>query len=122
MMRLLAATGRRAAALAQYQACRQALADELAVEPERQTTQLYHQIRAQTEPPIPAQPGSPPAEPPPGKERPGLGDCFTGPSLSPPRRCCSWPCSSSYYARITILTQALDRTRTNRRPRQTPSS
>ncbi|MBN1810286.1 MAG: AAA family ATPase, partial [Anaerolineae bacterium] len=46
VMRLLAWDGQRGAALAQYEACRQALADELNVEPAAETTQLYEQIRA----------------------------------------------------------------------------
>jgi DNA-binding SARP family transcriptional activator len=45
LMWLLTASGRRAAALAQYEACRQLLAEELSVEPEKQTTRLYHEIR-----------------------------------------------------------------------------
>ena len=46
LMRLLAADGQRGAALAQYKACRQALAQELGVEPARATTRLYERIRA----------------------------------------------------------------------------
>ncbi len=45
LMRLLARDGQRGAALAQYEACRQALADELGVEPRPETTRLYEQIR-----------------------------------------------------------------------------
>jgi DNA-binding SARP family transcriptional activator/predicted ATPase len=45
VMRLMAWNGQRGAALAQYEACRQALADELNVEPAAETTQLYEQIR-----------------------------------------------------------------------------
>ncbi len=44
-MQLLAATGQRAAALAQYVLCRRTLVDELGVEPEPATTALYEQIR-----------------------------------------------------------------------------
>jgi predicted ATPase/DNA-binding SARP family transcriptional activator len=44
-MQLLAATGQRAAALAQYDRCRTILADELGVEPEAATVTLYTQIR-----------------------------------------------------------------------------
>ena len=44
-MRLLATTGQRSAALAQYVLCRTELADELNVEPEAATTALYEQIR-----------------------------------------------------------------------------
>lgn len=46
MMRLLALTGQRGAALAQYETCRQVLADELGVEPGPETMALYEQIRA----------------------------------------------------------------------------
>jgi len=42
---LLAANGQRAAALAQYEACREVLSEELGVEPERATLKLYQQIR-----------------------------------------------------------------------------
>jgi predicted ATPase/DNA-binding SARP family transcriptional activator len=45
MMRLLALNGQRSAALVQYEKCRQALADELDVEPAAETTALYEQIR-----------------------------------------------------------------------------
>jgi len=45
LMRLLASDGQRGAALAQYEACRRALADELDVEPAPETTRLYEQIR-----------------------------------------------------------------------------
>jgi Tol biopolymer transport system component len=44
-MRLLALSGQRAAALAQYEAFRHALAEELGVEPGRTTKDLYEQIR-----------------------------------------------------------------------------
>ncbi|MFN8440651.1 MAG: BTAD domain-containing putative transcriptional regulator [Caldilineaceae bacterium] len=46
VMRLLARRGERAEALAQYQRCRQVLAEELGVEPDAETTALYEQIRA----------------------------------------------------------------------------
>jgi len=45
IMRLLAMRGQRAAALAQYQRCRQVLAEELGVEPDAETTALYEQIQ-----------------------------------------------------------------------------
>jgi predicted ATPase/DNA-binding SARP family transcriptional activator/tetratricopeptide (TPR) repeat protein len=48
MMRLLAATGQREAALMQYETCRQTLAAELGVTPDRETTQLYEQIKAES--------------------------------------------------------------------------
>jgi predicted ATPase/DNA-binding SARP family transcriptional activator/DNA-binding CsgD family transcriptional regulator len=46
MMIVLAGSGQRSAALAQYDACRRILADEFGVEPEVETTTLYHQIRS----------------------------------------------------------------------------
>ncbi|MFN8440655.1 MAG: NB-ARC domain-containing protein [Caldilineaceae bacterium] len=46
LMRVLARSGRRAAALAQYHACRQLLLQELGSEPEALTTSLYEQIRS----------------------------------------------------------------------------
>jgi predicted ATPase/DNA-binding SARP family transcriptional activator len=45
LMRILALTDRRAAALAQYAACQRTLQAELGVEPETETTTLYQQIR-----------------------------------------------------------------------------
>ncbi|MGD2178298.1 MAG: BTAD domain-containing putative transcriptional regulator, partial [Anaerolineae bacterium] len=45
VMRLLALDGRRGAALAQYEACCQLLAQELGVEPDVETTDLFEQIR-----------------------------------------------------------------------------
>jgi len=46
LMLLLAASGERGAALAQYEKCRQTLADTLGVAPTADTTALYEQIRA----------------------------------------------------------------------------
>jgi len=46
LMRLYAQSGQRAAALAQYESCRQVLADELAVEPDAETLALAAAIRA----------------------------------------------------------------------------
>lgn len=46
LMALLARSGQRSAALAQYAACRQALADELNAEPSQETTTLYEQIQS----------------------------------------------------------------------------
>jgi predicted ATPase/DNA-binding SARP family transcriptional activator len=46
LMRLLALSGQRSAALHQYQVCRKILMDELGVEPTRQTTELYERIRS----------------------------------------------------------------------------
>ena len=45
LMWVLAASGQRSAALAQYELCRRSLAEELGVEPEPGTTALYEQIR-----------------------------------------------------------------------------
>ncbi|MBN1136154.1 MAG: AAA family ATPase, partial [Anaerolineae bacterium] len=45
LMRLLALSGQRSAALAQYEACRRLLAHELGVDPEPETTALYESIR-----------------------------------------------------------------------------
>jgi predicted ATPase len=45
LMRLLALDGQRSAALAQYKACRQALGEELGIEPTHETTALYESIR-----------------------------------------------------------------------------
>jgi DNA-binding SARP family transcriptional activator/predicted ATPase len=44
LMTALALSGERSAALAQYEICRRALADELGVEPDTETTTLYEQI------------------------------------------------------------------------------
>jgi predicted ATPase/DNA-binding SARP family transcriptional activator len=44
-MRLLALAGQRSAALVQYEACRDQLAQELGVEPAAETVQLYEEIR-----------------------------------------------------------------------------
>ena len=46
LMRLLAQSGQRSAALAQYESCRQLLTAELEVPPDETTTALYEQIRA----------------------------------------------------------------------------
>ncbi|MGD2177518.1 MAG: BTAD domain-containing putative transcriptional regulator, partial [Anaerolineae bacterium] len=45
LMRLLALSGQRGAALAQYDTCQRVLAEELGVEPAEETTELYEQIR-----------------------------------------------------------------------------
>ncbi|MBN1976088.1 MAG: tetratricopeptide repeat protein [Anaerolineae bacterium] len=46
LIRLLARSGQRSAALRQYETCRRTLADELGVEPHEETTALYERIRA----------------------------------------------------------------------------
>ena len=48
MMKLLATSGQRSLALAQYNRCRQTLADELGVEPMPETMALYEQIKTGT--------------------------------------------------------------------------
>jgi len=45
VMRLLALSGQRSAALAQFETCRRVLVEELGVKPGAETTQLYEQIR-----------------------------------------------------------------------------
>ena len=45
LIRCLALGGQRSAALAQYEACRRLLAEELGVEPAEETTRLYRQVR-----------------------------------------------------------------------------
>ncbi len=54
VMRLLARTGQRGAAIAHYETCRQCLADELGVEPSTETVALYEQIRQETLAPRPS--------------------------------------------------------------------
>lgn len=49
-MRLLVAAGQRSQALAQFEACRRALAQELGVEPSRETVELARQIQEETLP------------------------------------------------------------------------
>lgn len=57
-MRLLAQSGQRSAAMAQYEACRRALDDELGIDPEPATLALYEQIRDGVGEGRPAQPGA----------------------------------------------------------------
>jgi DNA-binding SARP family transcriptional activator len=61
LMRLLAYDGHRGAALAQYEACRCVLQDELGVEPDEEMARLFEQIQAGEleRPATSAQPGSP---------------------------------------------------------------
>lgn len=59
LMILLARSGQRSAALAQYDLCRRALLDQLSIEPLPETTALYTRIRAAAAPPphnLPPQP------------------------------------------------------------------
>src|SRR5690606_5173921 len=53
LMLLYAWSGQQTAALRQYQECRRILADELGVEPESDTDELYQAIRAKRTPPPP---------------------------------------------------------------------
>ena len=48
LMRILAESGQRSAALAQYEVCRDALRQELGVAPARETTALYEAIRGES--------------------------------------------------------------------------
>jgi WD40 repeat protein/DNA-binding SARP family transcriptional activator len=54
LMRALACSGQRSAALIQYETCRRLLKDELGVEPGRATTTLYEHIRDESFPPASA--------------------------------------------------------------------
>ncbi len=64
LMYLLALSGQRSAALAQYEVCQRALAKELDVEPSVETTQLYERIRAGEISPFPnTQAATPPSIP-----------------------------------------------------------
>ena len=67
LMRLLAASGQRSAALAQYIHCRRVLNEDLGVEPEDTTTTLYEQIKSErggaAEPPEAAPPATVVARP-----------------------------------------------------------
>jgi DNA-binding SARP family transcriptional activator/predicted ATPase len=68
LMRAMALGGQRSAALAQYEACRRLLAEELGVEPSAETTRLYEQIRDGSLKALPSSPASAPelaARPPP---------------------------------------------------------
>jgi WD40 repeat protein/DNA-binding SARP family transcriptional activator len=72
LMRLLALSGQRGAALAQYESCRHLLAGELGVEPAEETIRLAEQIRDGTLE-EPARVPSPAAVP--GREPRLVGDC-----------------------------------------------
>ena len=68
LMRLLALSGQRGAALAQYETCHRLLAEELGVKPAAETTRLYEQIRDGELKALVSTPARPPglaAEPPP---------------------------------------------------------
>ncbi len=77
LMRLLAFSGQREAALAQYETCCRLLNDELGIEPAAETTRLYEQIRSREKfSPLPPRPPAPlpsflaAASPPPGPPAP----------------------------------------------------
>lgn len=79
LMCLLALNGQRSAALAQYDACRQVLADELGVAPEDETTRLYESIRAgalAARPPVETSPAA--AQPVPLSVYPSSATLFVG--------------------------------------------
>jgi len=67
MMRLLADLGRRAAALRQYQLCKEILRDELGAEPEAETRQLFDLIRSESYEAAEESGPAPPASPPPAR-------------------------------------------------------
>ncbi|MCC6167492.1 MAG: AAA family ATPase [Caldilineaceae bacterium] len=64
LMRILAFSGQRSAALAQYDTCCALLARELGVAPSQSTTRLYTAIREERLTPEPPAPSKPPALPP----------------------------------------------------------
>jgi WD40 repeat protein/DNA-binding SARP family transcriptional activator len=64
VMQLLALSGQRGAALAQYESCRKALAAELGIEPSEQTRQLYDLLRREAWPPATAVAATLPETPP----------------------------------------------------------
>ena len=70
LMRLLALSGQRGAALAQYETCRQLLAEELGVAPSEQTRELYQRLLQEEWPPTVA---IPEREPRPVRECPYRG-------------------------------------------------
>jgi predicted ATPase/DNA-binding SARP family transcriptional activator len=61
LMRLYAQSGQRAAAIAQYRACRDLLRRELALSPSQETARLYRQIRENRLPPVPPVQAVPPS-------------------------------------------------------------
>ena len=69
LMRLLALTGQRSAALVQFESCRQLLAEELGVAPNPETVALHQQIQS-GKLLLPAESRPPPAASPPAKARP----------------------------------------------------
>ncbi len=87
LMDVLARTGQRAAALTQYERCRQILADELGVEPTEETTALYRLIQAE---PVP-------------------GDALSTPLASEPRPTHNLPpATTPFIGRDTLLAQVVD--------------
>jgi DNA-binding SARP family transcriptional activator/predicted ATPase len=61
VMRVLAESGQRGAALAQYVHCRRVLSEDLGVEPEAETTALYERLRAEASQPMAAEQSHRPA-------------------------------------------------------------
>src|SRR5512133_2664258 len=92
LMRIYAWSGRRGAALRQFQACQRALEEELGVEPLEETVAVHEAIQANRLPPPPAptpEPGPPVARPPVGERSPspdGEGSAVHSPppAHSPP--------------------------------------
>jgi DNA-binding SARP family transcriptional activator len=76
LMRIYAWSGRRGAALRQFQACRRVLDEELGVEPLEETAAVHEAIQANRLEPPPAAPGVPTAAPVPGVPvaRPPVGE------------------------------------------------
>ena len=60
-MRLLAASGRREAALQQYERCRELLQHELGLAPMAETVALWRSLRAEADPTVPAAPAQAPS-------------------------------------------------------------
>ena len=81
LMSLLALHGQRGAALAQFEACRTAMRQELGVEPSQETAVLYHQIRSGSLTSAPAAPR--PSPPPPLREAPAPA-FIAGPPITHP--------------------------------------
>ncbi|MFP4441298.1 MAG: BTAD domain-containing putative transcriptional regulator [Chloroflexaceae bacterium] len=81
LMRLLARTGERSAALAQYATCHRVLETELGIAPSPETTQVYAQIRD-----VPAPPAAPGVGPNGGSSADDSSPLFPSQSAPPPLR------------------------------------
>jgi DNA-binding SARP family transcriptional activator len=88
LVRLLALNDQRGAALAQYEACRKALAEELDVEPAQETTRLYEQIRDGTL--EVGQPGEPEAGEGMGSLTPQIAEAALSPPAPAQRPSAGW--------------------------------